>query len=355
MANWTVASRFLDELLRRANDRRHLDCSPELLVNWYATAFPTEAGCQDSRSKIRNLLETLADADAISLPKGVAGWTQFPPPKLPNWVRFPAGLQQSSDERYKNFPWGPELAFLANLPSVPHFEVLVAINSWLRDGGREIVLQAPLRERSIEITGDEKLLDSVIRCQALKPEPGKGITFSLLKAFPAPPPLAYERGPRETAGKPVLVIENAHTWYSFSSWNRVAGRYAAVIYGSGKAFGASVPHLRSIITETQSAPEVRYFGDLDHAGLSIPIEAGEVAWQEGLPVPLPEEWLYQELVKFKPQPMTVSRDCQDCTIASIVGWLPASLRDVAGNILSHGGRVAQERVGAAFLKNVKIS
>src|SRR5438270_804029 len=101
MANWNIASRFLEQLKRRSQGRRQLECDPEKLVAWYNTAFPTEAGCQDSRSRIRRLLDTLADADAITLPKGEAGWLPFPPPKLPTWIKFQADAKRAKDERHK--------------------------------------------------------------------------------------------------------------------------------------------------------------------------------------------------------------------------------------------------------------
>lgn len=349
MADFAVASQFLAELQRRAQGRRHLNCTPAELVTWYSAAFATEAECQDARSRIRRLLDTLAEAEMISLPKGGDGWLPFPPPKLPTWIRFPGPPRQPKDARHKNYPWGAELAFLASLPSVPHLDLLIAINTWLRDGGRDVALKIPLRERSIEITRHEKALDAVIRCQALRTEDGKGVTLDLLKAFLAPPPLAYECGPERAVGKSVLVLENAHTWHSFAAWNRTAGRYAAVIYGHGKAFCASVPHLRSVIYTTGAASEVRYFGDLDPAGLLIPIEAGEVAWEEGLPIPVAEEWLYEALLKCTPQDGQGEAGVSDTAATSLLGWLPPNLRGPAHTVLRQGSRIAQECIGTSFL------
>jgi hypothetical protein len=349
MSDWKVAARFLEQLKRRSKGRRKLLCSPENLLAWYDTAFPTESGCQDARSRIRRLLDTLAETGAIALPKGDAGWLPFPPPKLPNWIKFPAPARSAKDQRHKTYPWGPELSFLASLPSVPHLDVLVAINTWLRDGGRDTDIIVPLRERSIQITHDEKALDAVIRCQTLQPQPGKGVTLGLLKSYRAPPPLAYECGGEGTEGRPVLVIENAHTWYSFANWNRTARRYAAVVYGNGSYFAASVPHLRSIIAKSRAAQEVRYFGDLDEAGLSIPVWATEVAWEEDLPPPQPEEWLYTELLKYPSQKNT-GKPCDDETsVTSLVAWLPEHLRNPVRTILGRGERIAQERVGTSFL------
>lgn len=349
MADWTVASRFLDQLKRRSQGRRQLACTPENLITWYNAAFPTEAGRQDARSRIRRLLDTLADTGAIALPKGEAGWLPFPPPKLPTWIKFPAPAKGAKAERHKTYPWGAELSFLANLPAVPHLDVLIAINTWLRDGGRDTSIMVPLRERSIQIARDEKALDAVIRCQTLQPEPGKGVTLALLKAYLAPPPLAFECGGEATEDRPVLVIENAHTWHSFVTWNRIAGRYAAVVYGNGKSFIASVPHLRSIIAVSRATHEVRYFGDLDKAGISIPIEAGEVAWEEGLPPPVPEEWLYEELLKYPPQTTAKKPGGDGASTASLVAWLPERLRRPALAILDREERIAQEYVGTMFL------
>lgn len=349
MSDWNVAARFLEQLKRLSQGRRKLVCTPENLLAWYDAAFPTEAGRQDTRSRIRHILDTLAETGVIALPKGEASWLPFPPPKLPNWVMFPAPARAAKDQRHKTYPWGPELSFLASLPSVPHLDVLIAINTWLRDGRRDAEIIVPLRERSIQITHDEKALDAVIRCQTLQPGPGKGVTLGLLKSYLAPPPLAFECGREGTEGRPVLVIENAHTWYSFANWNRAAGWYAAVVYGNGSSFAASVPHLRNIIAISRAAQEVRYFGDLDEAGLSIPIKATEVAWEEDLPSPRPEEWLYTELLK-NPSHKNIVKRCDDETsVTSLVAWLPAHLQAPARAILERGERIAQEYVGTAFL------
>ena len=349
MSDWKVAVRFLEQLRRLSLGRRKLPCTPESLLAWYEAAFPTEVGCQDARSRVRRLLETLSETGAIALPKGEAGWLPFPPPKLPNWIMFPAPTRIAKDQRHKTYPWGPELCFVASLPSMPHLDVLIAINDWLRDGGRETDVIVPLRERSIQIAHDEKALDAVIRCQTLQPEPGKGVTLALLKSYLAPPPLAYECGGEGTEGRPVLVIENAHTWYSFTKWNHAAGRYAAVVYGNGSSFVASVPHLRNIIGTSRAAREVRYFGDLDVAGLAIPVKAAEAAWEEDLPPPRPEEWLYAELLESPPQRGTVKSNDDEISLASLVSWLPEHLRGRALSILVRGERIAQEYVGTSFL------
>jgi len=351
MDNWTIASHFLVKLRRQTGERRQLACTPETLVDWYTTAFPTEAGSQDARLRVRQLLDTLVDVDAIVLPKGKDGWLPFPPPKLPAWIKFPVEKRKPRDQRHRNFPWGPELAFLSNLPSVPHLETLFAINEWLRGGGRQTTLVIPLRERSIEITGDEKTLDACIRCRTLQSTPGEGVTLELLKAHLAPPPLSYEPGPAGITGRPVLVVENAHTWHSFATWNRRVGRYAAVVYGSGTAFVASVSDLRRVIDTTGAADEVRYFGDLDFPGLAIPCEAGEVAVDAGVPVPLPEEWLYEKLLESPTQASDAKYE--DTDGQTLIGWLPGCLQEKTRELLCAGYRIAQERVGTSFLMGVR--
>lgn len=77
----------------------------------------------------------------------------------------------------------------------------------------------------------------------------------------------------KTRQKPLLVVENACTYWSCYQANAKSGVYAAVVYGQG--FQASAAERASdglLEIETRlGAHGIAYFGDLDPAGIDIPL------------------------------------------------------------------------------------
>src|SRR5438309_51326 len=81
--------------------------------------------------------------------------------------------------------------------------------------------------RSLEIFGDEKRLDQLMRGSALF---GNGrLTPETLRCIIVSEPLPWTRGPNPDG--PILVIENAATWHSYCRWNAERKHFSAVVYG----------------------------------------------------------------------------------------------------------------------------
>src|SRR5439155_25487709 len=116
--------------------------------------------------------------------------------------------------------------------------------------------------RALEIFGDEKFLDQRVRDNALF---GGRLPLSTLGTFCVPLPLPARTA--EAPGRPLLVVENHHSYWSFGQWNVTARRYAAVVYGSGRAFASSGRALRQVVEQTQ-ASHAEYFGDIDPVGVA---------------------------------------------------------------------------------------
>src|SRR5262249_226893 len=148
------------------------------------------------------------------------------------------------------------------------FEDLLRIQQFFARGGRELPL-VPIKERSLDIFGDEKRLDQLARGSALF---GEGrLTAESLRCFVVPEPLPWTAGPDRT--KPLLVIENAATWHSYCRWNSDRKLFSAVVYGCGNRFVDGAPSLKEIFAALGGPRRVLYFGDLDPQGLLIPQEA----------------------------------------------------------------------------------
>ncbi|MBO4236613.1 MULTISPECIES: DUF2399 domain-containing protein [Pseudonocardia] len=286
----------------------------------FLQADPTMVGSVDARRNLAGVLAELAAAGVLE----PTGRTDDGVPPLPNSVRLVRPRTDAAPAADRG-PWHPALAGAADLrrPS----RVLLQVNDWLFAHASRAV-EVPLRERALEITGDEKAFDG--------PLPG-GLTPEVLRARRVVPPLHRERLP---GGGPVLlVVENADT---LDSLRRALapdpGPVGGLAWGAGNAFTASVLALRD-----DPPAAVRYFGDVDAAGLRIPRAASDLAAAHGLPPVRPATGLYRALLRHGRPASARTVDHSD------VEWLDAGLRGPVRDLFAAGARLAQEAVGVTVL------
>lgn len=187
--------------------------------------------------------------------------------------------------------WEPELAFVREERIGVAPEDLLALNAFLAEGGRNRP-EVPIKERSVQIFGDEKRLDALVATALFRP--GR-LSLATLRSRLVPEPLGWHRGSCPTG--PVLVLENAATWDSYRRWDERSPRFAAVIYGRGLSFVDAVGGVSEIFREVGGVRPIEYFGDLDPAGLEIPWRASRRAEAGGLPVVRPHGWSYRRLLE----------------------------------------------------------
>lgn len=196
-----------------------------------------------------------------------------------------------------------------------------------------------LQERSLEITGDEKRLGTLLGTQLFGP--GR-LSPELLRVEQVYPPLAWcEIGPEAT----LLVIENLATYRTFEKALAPGDGVGLLTYGQGNQFTASV---RSIPELPRRIERIVYFGDIDLEGLVIPITAGTVAERMTLPKIEPASELYRSLMRTGRRGTGSVVSEEDAGNAA--AWLPADLRDEVYRMLTHGERLAQEGLGFKQLK-----
>lgn len=305
----------------------------------FERACPGPASGSRARPVLAALLDELGDAGRIRLPRERTAWDAGRPP-LPEWVRLPAS-PAAARQPPSSFPWRPELRWAAAARlTTSQVSDLRKVNLWLRDtdadpGARE---PAPVRERSAEIFRDEKHLERLAATSLFAP--GR-LNLDLLGAFRVPPPLAFTR----TGGGPVLlVLENSTTYATLAALLRDdPGPVGHVAWGGGRAFEASVAG----VSEIPGVTTIRYYGDLDPDGLSIPARAGAAAADDGLPEVLPAEGLYQVMLSRPPQDGGPPPGGQRAE--TLTSWLPESLRDAAAALLTAGHRIPQEATGRRLL------
>jgi len=244
--------------------------------------------------------------------------------------------------------WSPKLAFVTESRIGIAPEDLLKLNTFLfnHHGPRPVV---PIKERSLEIFGDEKRLDALLSTSLFRN--GRLELKNDLHCELVGEPLGWKRGPAEASARPIIVIENAGTWHSYCRWNGERRFFSTVVYGCGNRFADGVHYLADIFTELGGARRVFYFGDLDPQGLLIPLEASGRAQGAGLPPIEPHLWSYRQLLKVgagrgqtwdgePPSP-------------SLCDWLQ-SLAEPAQRLFADNHRLAQEHISWEYLQNVTV-
>lgn len=297
-------------------------------------ADPESRTSVQRRRLLADALDELAAANAILLPSR-RSYDRSEQPPLPRFVTLPGGAEQPSVA--PPVVWHPTLAWAADERIVPsHRRVLVHINRWLFHNRDDLVV--PLRERSIEILGDEKALDRLFVTGLFGPD---RLTLNMLKAKRVAPPMHTAQ---VGEGDLLLVVENSDTFDSIvTAMRTTAGRVGAVGWGAGAAFEASV---LSIPADRYS--DIAYFGDLDHKGLQIPANASRLATSIGLPPVRPAVGLYTALQEAGVTQPHSSR-LGSAAVADLVAWLAQPHRPWAAEMIGSGRRAAQESVGLRHL------
>ena len=340
-----LAERFAAALLESSQSRSRVQLEDYIAA--FLRAEPALATSPTRRTRLADAIRELAEANVLA-PSRAQDYAEAPP--LPRFVTL---VDRSSDppvgHEAAQYAWRPELSWAARLPlRRSEFDALKQIQAFLRDSAGEAAV-VPTGERSLELFGDEKRLDTLRRNQRLfAPE---RLSLELLRAEAFAPPFAYRHvGP----GPVALVLENVATFHSVLATLPSRTPVGLVVFGAGGGFSASVCYLQELAAEGPAAAvrEIRYFGDLDRRGLEIPAAADAAAQEAGLPPVRPAVGLWAKLLENGYRAPHKSID--PSTADRLVHWLPATLRSAARDVLISGARLAQEAVGTTRLRQDPI-
>lgn len=325
---------FLEALLSSPRKRVRLD----ELRRHYFSLYPDVQNSPERGSMLLEALKKLEADGVISLPAS-GSWEQAGSPALPLWITLKRTPRSKVTVNHAAVTWAPELGFWPELrPS--QLSALQLINDFLLRR-RGTFSPIPIKERSLEIFGDEKRLDSMCTGDFLF---GGRLPLSVIGCFRVPQPLPYRKV--DTPGMPILVVENHNTYWSFAEWNESTRRYTAVVYGGGENFRLTGRALQQAMQET-GASSAEYFGDLDPKGLSIPvdfnrcIEPGYPAVSAALPL---YRWLLANGVR-REKP-----ECATYAVGLAVAWLGAELAAKLETVWSSGMWLPQEALGTEQLR-----
>lgn len=220
---------------------------------------------------------------------------------------------------------------------------LATINIWL---SRRPGIEVPLRERSLEIFGDEKLLETKVSGPLFGP--GR-LSLDMLQTY-----LCWPTVERFTFGRgDWLIVENYTTYHSLGRRARELEFDGHIIWGSGNGVAT---RLAALAAEPARPPRLCYFGDIDVGSFRIARSAASRAAALGLPPLLAASGLYQlTLDEGESRNDTNSRN-PDPTLA---GWihqcLDMALANAVVDVLASRQRIVQETAGREVLANTALT
>ena len=272
---------FADEL--RSLGKRRIGLTE--LRDAYLRAHPEALRAPEPRRLLLDALLALEREGLAVLPK--RNWDTSAIPALPRTASL-RSVRGSHRARAAQ-AWLPMLGFAAEERHPARRRHLQAINAFLVSARDRALLPVPTRERSLQIFGDEKQLDELRKGKTSLFE-GR-VSLDDLRCYPVAPPLPWETPGGAAAGRPILVLENYHSYESFRRWNRDEALYVAVAYGGGNAFRQGAGNLDDLMARTGAA-HILYVGDLDPAGADILRGVNERRRKDGQALVKPHCGLY---------------------------------------------------------------
>jgi Uncharacterized protein conserved in bacteria C-term(DUF2220) len=202
-----------------------------------------------------------------------------------------------------------------------------------------------MRERSLEIFDDEKVLENIV----IGPLFGRErLSFDLLETFPCWPPVEQ----LNLGSGPWLIIENYTTYYSISSRAKELDFAGRVVWGSGNQVGT---RLSALVAATGPPPACWYFGDIDAGGFRAAKLAVTRAAALHLPAMSPALGLYDLALRHG-----TTRQAGRGQVPGELGtwtrtWLGDLVGEPASDIVKRGLRIVQEYVGSELLATTGLS
>jgi hypothetical protein len=278
---------FLNLLAERKESRLSL----ATLWALFSQAFPHRSGITESR---RWLLAALYEAEQqgiIRLPPAHGKrWDRGLSPPLPTSVQKIIAPSTREKTSWRTFPWHPHLSWIADLETLsPDQETFLKSvqEAFVRGMFQK---RAPLKYRSLQLTGNEKRLGEFARTVLFKP--GR-LSLEFLGCIPDVPPLALEC----ISEQPVaLVFENASVFRTAYEVLLQLPKppYGLLGYGAGAVFEKSILHLK---LSKHNIERIEYVGDIDRPGLRIASASARLARTEGLPPLVPARGLHQAMLR----------------------------------------------------------
>jgi hypothetical protein len=247
-----------------------------------ASVDRSAAASVDWRSRVLAAITSLAEQGRVELPKTRSDVTASPP--LPSYLQRPAAPKSVPVETV-SVVWHADLTWVAvaenqGLLTSAARRFLGKVSTWLP---RRRGVRVPLRERSLEIFGDEKELESWVLGPLFGPD---RLSFELLECEPCWPPVEQQI----FGDADWLIIENYTTYVSICRVAARRGFEGRIVWGSGNQVGT---RLSALAAEGERPVRCWYFGDIDAGGFRAARHACVRAEQLGFDAVVPARGLYR--------------------------------------------------------------
>lgn len=315
--------------------------------------FPYKPSSPESRQLLAELLDEAEQQEIIQLPpKQGKRWDRALFPPLPISVQKRVLPSSQRPRHWQNFPWGQQLLWVADLESLsPEQEAfLLRVQEGFVQG--TFRKQAPLKYRSLQLTGHEKRLGELARGSLFFP--GR-LSFEILGCVPEILPLALERVGQDNIA---LIVENVGTFRTAYNVLKEMPQppYGWLGFGAGGGFKQSILHLK---LPEHKMERIEYLGDIDRPGLSIAQFVRQLAEHEGLSPVIPAYGLHQAMLNSLKQlgypggiEYMAKEQRNDPNDESLISWLPNEIHQEVLQLIRAGKRVPEEVLGPDEMREV---
>jgi hypothetical protein len=309
-----------------------------------ASVDHTAASAVGWRTRVLAAITSLGDEGLVEIPKTRFDRSANPP--LPAYVKRPATTKPTPAEE-ASIIWHVDLDWVARADdadalSAAERRFLAKVNAWLP---RRRDITVPLRERSLDIFDDDKLLESWIFGPLFRPN---RLTLALLACETCWPPVEQRvLGPGDW-----LIVENYTTYVSIGRRAAGGGFDGRIVWGSGLQVGT---RLSALAAAGERPARCWYFGDIDVGGFRAARLACVRAGELGFGPVRPARGLYELAVRFGfERRRTGGRHAGEDLVNWALDWLGGALGEIAATVTRAGDRIVQENVGAEVLAGVAV-
>ena len=304
---------------------------------------------EDHSNKVEPLMELLEKLEAngeIVLPskKSKHLWDNVSYPPAPKWVK--AKIHTPKSQYVSNVAWLPQFSHMVSSLRPSQLAVLEKINAYLIDNQGQLT-PVPFRERALKMLGDEKALEAAARTGGLF---NGLIPLEELFAFEAFEPMPYQLPKSNIRGRPIIVLENHHSFASFVIANEKQNAFSAVCFSSGNTLASREKSLESICEQVKS-DQLLYLGDIDPPGFSFPVQVNISRIARKASPLKPAIKFYRWLARFG-QCIPTDKEHAKTLPANVHTWLENDITIIekATELAASSMRIPQESLGLQELR-----
>lgn len=342
----------LHEMVVRLTARKQKTARLDEIWSAFVSVYKDLPSGRERRLWLWTVLEELDGSGEIVLPvRRGKQWDRSSDVPLPTRITVRREATNSESTDLRTFPWHPTLQWVLErrFISVQHVGFLRRVNQGIVEGWFEE--SEPLKYRSLQLTGDEKLLQKFAKTKLF----GIGkLSLAFLGCEAEVLPIAFDR----TSDAPImLMFENAAP---FMLARRVAremlssgrsSQFGTIAYGAGKQVVKSAEYLPAIEPEVET---VLYVGDLDAEGLQLAAELKDRSDAVSVqPATAFHAAMLQSAAELGAADGWPAKDGQPRAIARRALDFPdPSIRDACARIVQMGKRIPEEVLSTKWMRRL---